>query len=101
MELSAATTVVPARDDLFTTDEQVALEEEGLITNSPAVHVRRPRLDYESHVTGLDRNEVGSLLVTAGDCCTIRWRRCRLPARWDRPVARSMGPRRVHVDRRV
>jgi integrase/recombinase XerD len=41
-------------------------EEEGLITNSPAVHVRRPRLDYESHATGLDRNEVGSLLVAAG-----------------------------------
>ena len=41
-------------------------EEEGLIANSPAVHVRRPRLDYESHATGLDRNEVGSLLVAAG-----------------------------------
>jgi site-specific recombinase XerC len=41
-------------------------EEEGLIPNSPAVHVRRPRLDYESHVTGLDRNEVGALLVAAG-----------------------------------
>jgi integrase len=31
-----------------------------------AVHVRRPRLDYESHATGLDRNEVGALLVAAG-----------------------------------
>jgi site-specific recombinase XerD len=41
-------------------------EEEGLISNSPAVHVRRPRLDYESHATGLDRNEVGALLVAAG-----------------------------------
>ncbi len=41
-------------------------EEEGLITTSPAVHVRRPRLDYESHATGLDRNEVGALLVAAG-----------------------------------
>jgi integrase/recombinase XerD len=41
-------------------------EEEGLITVSPAVHVRRPRLDYESHATGLDRNEVGALLVAAG-----------------------------------
>jgi site-specific recombinase XerD len=41
-------------------------EEEGLIEASPAVHVRRPRLDYESHATGLDRNEVGALLVTAG-----------------------------------
>src|SRR5688572_20995755 len=34
--------------------------------HSPAVHVRRPRLDYESHVTGLDRNELGALLVAAG-----------------------------------
>ncbi len=41
-------------------------EEEGLIEHSPAVHVRRPRLDYESHATGLDRNEVGALLVAAG-----------------------------------
>jgi site-specific recombinase XerD len=41
-------------------------EEEGLIPISPAVHVRRPRLDYESHATGLDRNEVGALLVAAG-----------------------------------
>ncbi len=31
--------------------------EEGLIEHSPAVHVRRPRLDYESHAVGLDRNE--------------------------------------------
>jgi integrase/recombinase XerD len=30
------------------------------------VHVRRPRLDYESHAIGLDRNEAGSLLVGAG-----------------------------------
>ena len=41
-------------------------EEEGLIPVSPAVHVRRPRLDYESHAVGLDRNEVGALLVVAG-----------------------------------
>ena len=41
-------------------------EEEGLIPVSPAVHVRRPRLDYESHAVGLDRNEVGALLVAAG-----------------------------------
>jgi integrase/recombinase XerD len=38
-----------------------AVEEE-LLDHSPAVHVRRPRLDYESHATGLDRNEVGALL---------------------------------------
>ena len=41
-------------------------EEEGLIAHSPAVHVRRPRIDYESHAVGLDRNEVGSLVVSAG-----------------------------------
>jgi hypothetical protein len=27
-------------------------EEEGLLAHSPAAHVRRPRLDYESHATG-------------------------------------------------
>lgn len=41
-------------------------EQEGLIERSPAVHVRRPRLDYESHATGLDRNELGAMLVVAG-----------------------------------
>jgi integrase len=41
-------------------------EEEGLIDHSPAIHVRRPRLDYESHATALDRNELGALLVAAG-----------------------------------
>lgn len=40
--------------------------EEGLIEHSPAVHVRRPRLDYESHAVGLDRNELGAFLVAAG-----------------------------------
>src|SRR5438105_2581119 len=27
------------------------------------LHARRPRLDYESHAVGLDRNEVGAILV--------------------------------------
>jgi integrase/recombinase XerD len=40
--------------------------EEDLLEHSPAAHVRRPRLDYESHATGLDRNELGALLVAAG-----------------------------------
>jgi integrase/recombinase XerD len=40
--------------------------EEDLLDHSPAVHVRRPRVDYESHATGLDRNEVGAILVAAG-----------------------------------
>jgi len=30
------------------------------------VHVRHPRLGYESHATGLDRDEVGALLATVG-----------------------------------
>ena len=42
-----------------------AVEEE-LIDHSPAAHVRRPRVDYESHAVGLDRNELGVLLVAAG-----------------------------------
>jgi integrase/recombinase XerD len=42
-----------------------AVEEE-LLDHSPAAHVRRPRLDYESHATGLDRIELGALLVAAG-----------------------------------
>ena len=40
--------------------------EEDLLDHSPAAHVRRPRLDYESHATGLDRNALGALLVAAG-----------------------------------
>jgi integrase/recombinase XerD len=40
--------------------------EEDLLEHSPAAHVRRPRVDYESHAVALDRNELGALLVTAG-----------------------------------
>ena len=40
--------------------------EEDLLDHSPAAHVRRPRLDYEAHATGLDRNELGAMLVAAG-----------------------------------
>jgi len=42
-----------------------AVEEE-LLEHSPVAHVRRPRLDHESHATALDRNELGALLVAAG-----------------------------------
>jgi integrase/recombinase XerD len=42
-----------------------AVEEE-LLDHSPAAYVRRPRLDYESHATALDRNELGAILVAAG-----------------------------------
>ena len=40
--------------------------QEDLLDHSPAAHVRRPRLEYESRATGLDRNELGALLVAAG-----------------------------------
>ena len=42
-----------------------AVEEE-LPGHSPAAHVRRPRLDYESHAAAVDRNELGALLAAAG-----------------------------------
>jgi site-specific recombinase XerD len=40
--------------------------QEELLASSPAAHVRRPRVDYESHAVALDRNELGALLVAAG-----------------------------------
>jgi integrase/recombinase XerD len=42
-----------------------AVEEE-VLDHSPAAHLRRPRVDYESHAVALDRNELGALLVAAG-----------------------------------
>ena len=42
-----------------------AVEEE-LLEHSLAAHVRRPRVDYESHAVALDRNELGAMLVAAG-----------------------------------
>jgi site-specific recombinase XerD len=38
--------------------------EEDLLEHSPAAHVRRPRVDYESHAVALDRNELGALIIT-------------------------------------
>jgi site-specific recombinase XerD len=42
-----------------------AVQEE-VLDRSPAAHVRRPRIDYESRTVALDRNELGALLVAAG-----------------------------------
>jgi site-specific recombinase XerD len=42
--------------------------EEQLLPVSPATHVRRPEVSYESNATGLDRNELGMFLVQAGLC---------------------------------
>jgi site-specific recombinase XerD len=40
--------------------------DEGLLTGNPAAHVRRPKVDPESRTLGLDRNELGALLVQVG-----------------------------------
>lgn len=40
--------------------------EEDLLSRSPATNVRRPKLRTESTMSGLDRNELGMLLVEAG-----------------------------------
>ena len=39
---------------------------EGILERNPAANVRRPKVDYESRTLGLDRNELGALLVQAG-----------------------------------
>ncbi len=39
---------------------------EGILERNPAANVRRPRVDHESRTLGLDRNELGALLVQAG-----------------------------------
>ena len=73
-----------------------AVEEE-LLEHSPAAHVRRPRVDYESHAVALDRNELGALLVAAGLGPTCAY----LPARAERAAGvrghrhrhRAPGPR--------
>ena len=39
---------------------------EGLLRRNPAANVRRPKVDHESRTLGLDRNELGALLVQAG-----------------------------------
>ncbi len=36
---------------------------EGILTRNPAAIVRRPKVDHESRTLGLDRNELGALLI--------------------------------------
>jgi len=69
-----------------------AVEEE-LLDHSPAAHVRRPRLDYESHVTGLDRDELGALLVAAGSASPPSTRSSRC---WPQRAACLRSHRRQH-----
>lgn len=42
--------------------------QEAVIERDPAAYVRRPKIDYESHTLGLDRNELGAFLIQAGLC---------------------------------
>jgi integrase/recombinase XerD len=65
-----------------------AVEEE-LLDRSPAAHIRRPRLDYESHATGLDRNELGALLVAAARHRSRA--RPGLPSRTERAAPAGIG----------
>ena len=82
-------------------------EEEGVIEHSPAVHIRRPRIDYESHVSHLDRNELGAILVAAGLSPTrprvgvVAGVERAASVRGDRRQHRSVGPRTraPHPDR--
>jgi len=39
---------------------------EGLVARDPAANPRRPKVDHESRTLGLDRNELGALLVQTG-----------------------------------
>ena len=39
---------------------------ERILERNPAANVRRPKVDAESRTLGLDRNELGGLLVQAG-----------------------------------
>jgi site-specific recombinase XerD len=39
---------------------------EGVLRRNPAANMRRPKVDHESRTLGLDRNELGALLVQAG-----------------------------------
>jgi integrase/recombinase XerD len=53
-------------------------EEEGVIADSPVVRIRRPRIDHESRVAHLDRNELGPILSPPA-CphrATTPWFRC-------------------------
>ena len=40
--------------------------QERLIDRNPAAHLRRPKQNHESSALGLDRNELGAVLVQAG-----------------------------------
>src|SRR6201986_4911196 len=77
-----------------------AVEEE-LLDHSPAAHVRRPRLDYQSHAIGRDRNELDALLGGAGPgppgeqalICLLALSGLRVPLRDVQEAASHADPR--------
>ncbi len=73
-----------------------AVEEE-LIGHSPAAHVRRPRMDYESHAVALDRNELGALLVAAGLGTPLEHALTSLPALNGLRVSEATGADIEHL----
>jgi len=68
--------------------------QEELLDHSPAAHVRRPWIDYESHAVALDRNELGALRVP-GRAQAAGRARADLAARAER-ATRIGGHRRGH-----
>lgn len=64
-EQGRARATVARRLSTITGFYQYCVEEE-LIARSPATHICRPKLHYESNAVGLDRNELGMFLVQAG-----------------------------------
>jgi hypothetical protein len=88
--LGRARAIVARRMYMFTGFYPYA-EQEGLIERSPAVHVRRPRLDYESHATALDHNELSARLVAAGLAGPIEHALVRLVALNGLRISEALG----------
>jgi hypothetical protein len=57
-------------------------EEDGVIEHSPAAHVRRPRVDYGSHVVGLRRRASPIVAVAMSGA---------IPRPFDAPVTERKG----------
>ena len=71
-------------------------EEEGVIEHSPAVHIRRPRIDYESHVAHLDRNELGAILHASAPDPRFQDAGCRLRMSGNGRRCRTEGSAAIH-----
>ena len=76
---------------------------EGILERNPAANVRRPKVDYESRTLGLDRNELGGLLVQAGlgsarDQALISIQRAQfVPVKFDTIMDKTTGRMKVRM----